>query len=379
MTASRFGGFSAAAVEGLAEMYLTTGNASADDSSTSSTSETPSSVPPTTAPATELATSATVAACEVTAADVDGGTATFTVGPDGCTTEVGPISFSTYALPGGDVLPYEDQVLIAHAAENGSFYAAGLHTLTASLGDAMNWQADLYFGESDNQPPHPNMIAVDAQTGHAATTTQPCTILDSDVESGMATFTVGPDGCSPKVGPISFSTYALPNGQILPYAEQVLIAHSTANGSFYGAGSYTLTASLGDAINWQSDLYFGESDNQPPHPHMIDVDAQMGQVAPASGTVAPTTAPTTAPPTTTPETTVAAAPPITVIANASANATVVVTPSEQVAQAGPTTTTTVGPVSTLPATGSNSTPVMLTTAGALTVVGLATRRLARGH
>jgi hypothetical protein len=67
-----------------------------------------------------------------------------------------------------------------------------------------------------------------------------------------------------------------------------------------------------------------------------------------------------------------------VVANASA--TVVVIPSEQAAQAGPTpTTTTVGPVSTLPATGSNSTPVMLTTAGALTVVGLATRRLARGH
>ena len=266
MTASRFGGFAAAAVAGLAVMFLTTGNASAEETSTPSTSETPSSVPPTTAPATDLAASTTVAACEITTADVDGGTATFTVGPDGCTTQVGPISFSTYELPGGEVLPYEDQVLIAHAA---------------------------------------------------------------------------------------------------------------GNGSFYGAGSYTLTASLGDAINWQSDLYFGESDNQPPHPHMIDVDAQVGQVAPASGTVAPTTAPTTAPPTTTPQTTVALAPPVTVVANASA--TVVVIPSEQAAQAGPTTTTTVGPVSTLPATGSNSTPVMLTTAGALTVVGLATRRLARGH
>src|SRR5215211_6973995 len=103
MTASRFGGFAAAAVAGLAVMFLTTGNASADDSSTPSTSETPSSVPPTTAPATE------VAASEITTADVDGGTATFTIGPDGCTTQVGPISFSTYELPGGEMLPYEDQ------------------------------------------------------------------------------------------------------------------------------------------------------------------------------------------------------------------------------------------------------------------------------
>ena len=71
MTASRFGGFAAAAVAGLAVMFLTTGNASAEETSTPSTSETPSSVPPTTAPATDLAASTTVAACEITTADVD--------------------------------------------------------------------------------------------------------------------------------------------------------------------------------------------------------------------------------------------------------------------------------------------------------------------
>ncbi|HZB41911.1 MAG TPA: hypothetical protein VE487_13155 [Ilumatobacter sp.] len=114
----------------------------------------------------------------------------------------------------------------------------------------------------------------------------PCAIVDADVESGTAMFTVGPADCTGQVGPVSFSTYALPSGQIEPYADQVLIAHSDANGRFYGAGTYTLTASLGDALNWQSDLYLGDSDNRPPHPNNFAADAQTGVTSVTQTTVA---------------------------------------------------------------------------------------------
>jgi LPXTG-motif cell wall-anchored protein len=208
-----------------------------------------------------------------------------------------------------------------------------------------------------------------------------CTIVDSDVESGTATFTVGPADCSPEIGPISFSTYELPGGQILPYSEQTLIAHADANGAFYGAGSYTLTASLGQALNWQADLYFGDSDNQPPHPNMIDVDAQTGVVADTtttSTTTTTTTTTTTAPlmispaavtaPSSAPVDSVASLTPIPSVAPAVApvgGSTAVVAP-----------TTTTGPIQQLPATGSSTTG-LLVMAGVMTVVGWASLRLAR--
>ena len=107
-----------------------------------------------------------------------------------------------------------------------------------------------------------------------ASASSPCQVLDADVESGTAMFTIGPAGCTGEVGPISFSTYDLPNGQIEPYADQRLIDHSDQNGRSYPAGTYTLTASLGDSLNWQADLYMGDSIDQPPHHEMVAVDAQ---------------------------------------------------------------------------------------------------------
>jgi len=125
-------------------------------------------------------------------------------------------------------------------------------------------------------------LAVGA-TGAAAAT--PCAIVDADVESGTAMFTVGPAGCTGEVGPISFSTYALPSGQIQPYADQVLIAHSDQNGRSYGAGTYTLTAALGETLNWQADLYLGDSIDVPPQPHPFAVDAQTGVTSATQTTI----------------------------------------------------------------------------------------------
>ncbi len=114
----------------------------------------------------------------------------------------------------------------------------------------------------------------------------PCEVIDADVEGGTAMFTVGPADCSGEVGPISFSTYLLPAGQIQPYAEQVLIAHSYQNGRFYGAGTYTLTASIGDALNWQADLYMANSIDRSPQPNPLAVDAQTGMTSSTPTTVA---------------------------------------------------------------------------------------------
>jgi len=50
------------------------------------------------------------AACQVTAASVDGGTARFTVGPRDCVQPTGLLSFSTYSLPSGFVQPFAEQV-----------------------------------------------------------------------------------------------------------------------------------------------------------------------------------------------------------------------------------------------------------------------------
>jgi LPXTG-motif cell wall-anchored protein len=368
------------------------------------TSAPPTTAPPSTEPSTSppptsdnTSTDAAVtaaAACEVVAADVEGGTATFTVGPEGCTGEVGPISFSTYELPSGQILPYEDQVLIAHADGNGSVYSAGTYTLNASLGAALNWQADLYYGTSDDQPPHPETIDVDAQTGVVSDAKAPaCDIVDSDVESGTATFTVGPEGCTGEVGPISFSTYELPSGQILPYEDQVLIAHADGNGSMYAAGSYTLNASLGEAQCWQSDLYFGASDDQPPHPDMIDVDGKVCEDA-ASATTTPVPVTVVVTPNVVVNVSVpesaSAGPTLPVapeneVANASAVAVVNESAASQTAVAAQTattstTTTTTTPAQTLPETGGgSSTPIMVAAGGALSLAGLLTRRLARRH
>ena len=211
-----------------------------------------------------------------------------------------------------------------------------------------------------------------------------CMILDADVDSGTATFTIGPDGCANPVGPVSFSTYELPSGQILPYAQQVLIAHAAGNGSSYGAGAYTLTASLGSALNWQADLYYGESDDQPPHPNMIDVDAQVGVVA-VTTTATPSTAPTTnatettAPAANTPATTenqVASLTPSVSVATPTATVVLAPAPPAGSEVAGAQTTTT-APSVALPQTASSSTAALVAAAGALTVVGWACRRLTR--
>ena len=123
-------------------------------------------------------------------------------------------------------------------------------------------------------------------TGDGVDAASPCEILDADVESGTAMFTVGPADCTGEVGPISFSTYALPSGEIQPYEDQVLIDHSDQNGRSYGAGTFTLTASLGDALNWQADLYMADSIDQSPQPNPIAVDAQTGITAATQTTVA---------------------------------------------------------------------------------------------
>jgi hypothetical protein len=119
-----------------------------------------------------------------------------------------------------------------------------------------------------------------------AAAASPCQVIDADVEGGTAMFTVGPADCSGEVGPISFSTYLLPSGEIQPYADQVLIAHSDQNGRFYGAGTYTLTASIGDALNWQADLYMADSIGQAPQPNPLAVDAQTGMTSSTPTTVA---------------------------------------------------------------------------------------------
>ena len=69
----------------------------------------------------------------------------------------------------------------------------------------------------------------------------------------------------------------------MPYADQVLIAHAAGNGSMYGEGSYTLNVSLGDAQCWQTDLYYGESDDQPDAPGRPDTPAGHRALTPAFG------------------------------------------------------------------------------------------------
>ena len=132
-----------------------------------------------------------------------------------------------------------------------------------------------------------------------------CKITAASVHAATATFTVGSAGCTGTVGPISFSTYALPNGKILPYNKQVAIAHDPSNGSSYGEGTYTLNLTLNGAECWQSDLYYGNTVVTPPHKHTIAVDYKQGACSTTTTTTVPdTTVPaTTVPVTTVPDTT----------------------------------------------------------------------------
>lgn len=93
------------------------------------------------------------------------GTAFFTiVGLNNCL----PIrvNFSTYDLPGGQVLPFSAQVLIEHAPRDGvgvgNFYGPGSYTLTARL--SCNWQADLYKGDPKIDAPHHGLFYLNGRT-----------------------------------------------------------------------------------------------------------------------------------------------------------------------------------------------------------------------
>ena len=115
---------------------------------------------PETAVPADLGASMVPMECALLAAGVERQTATFTIGPEGCEGEVGPISFSAFSLPGGMREPHEDQVLIAHHAANGAYYGAGSYELTVDMGAPCNWQTDLYYGV-DLMPTFRGLIAYD--------------------------------------------------------------------------------------------------------------------------------------------------------------------------------------------------------------------------
>ncbi|HEX9679038.1 MAG TPA: hypothetical protein VGA08_00235 [Candidatus Saccharimonadales bacterium] len=83
---------------------------------------------------------------------VEGGTATFTIWNDACD-EV--VSFSSYDLPGGFKLPYEDQVLFDNLTRTVS---AGQHYVWEINLPDCNWQTDLYWGEAQDHAPHPTLL-----------------------------------------------------------------------------------------------------------------------------------------------------------------------------------------------------------------------------
>jgi hypothetical protein len=86
--------------------------------------------------------------------EVVGGPAVVTVGSDSCNLQLGPISFSTYAPPGGREKPWAEQRLHAHSRENGRYSGPGTHQLSATTGDLCNWQTDLYRGTGQSDSPH---------------------------------------------------------------------------------------------------------------------------------------------------------------------------------------------------------------------------------
>lgn len=73
----------------------------------------------------------------------------------------------------------------------------------------------------------------------------------SSVTENMATLVV-PDGTCPVT--VSFSAYALPSGEKLPFEEQVLVDNVTGT---YGPGTYHLTLDTPETCGYQTDLYLG--------------------------------------------------------------------------------------------------------------------------
>ena len=106
-------------------------------------------------------------------------------------------------------------------------------------------------------------------SGSGQQSAAPCHVISSRVVGGVAKFVVGPNSCQGSTGSLSFSTYSLKDGKVLPFASQVVYDHSAGNGKAYGAGTYELTARLPEC-SWQSDLYLGESQPSAPHVHATE-------------------------------------------------------------------------------------------------------------
>lgn len=96
--------------------------------------------------------------CVMESSAVNGPSATFTVGPPGCTVPLGPVSFSTYDLPGGFAQPFSEQDLHSHSPDNGQFYGEGTYQLAAPIDGLCNWQSDLYRGTGQDYAPHIHFI-----------------------------------------------------------------------------------------------------------------------------------------------------------------------------------------------------------------------------
>lgn len=96
----------------------------------------------------------TTVPCVMEASAVTRGVAVFTIGPADCNVPLGPVSLSSYNLPGGFAKPWAEQQLHAHAPNNGGYYGAGTHTLWVSLEGLCNWQSDLYRGTGQDFAPH---------------------------------------------------------------------------------------------------------------------------------------------------------------------------------------------------------------------------------
>jgi LPXTG-motif cell wall-anchored protein len=178
-----------------------------------------------------------------------------------------------------------------------------------------------------------------------------CHVVASTVFGGVATFTVGPRGCEGQTPPLSFSTYTLKDGLVLPFTSQVAFAHAAGNGASYGAGSYTLVAALPEC-NWQSDLYLGASQPSAPHIHPIagmnvGWDFREGNVCASVPSTSPSTASATPSPTPSPTDTPSATPTDTLSAmptdTLSATPTPTPTPTRS---SSPSTTTSATPGST---------------------------------
>ena len=219
----------------------------------------------------------------------------------------------------------------------------------------------------------------------------PCVVTGSSVRGGTATIEVGPDNCNVAVGPISFSAFNLPSGERWPYDMQELIAHHPANGATYTAGSYTLNLDFAVPCNWQTDLYFGNSETNPSFgDRLLNSDWVENRVCVEETTPTTIAAETAGPTTTTAlgggggETTAttvmeSAGPTTTAMGN---------TMTTDVASAGPTNqvggnsgaTARANPAGTtgaLPATGPTETLMIGLLGGALLGLGTLARRVAR--